>query len=271
MFTIDASYTSGTVTYLPTDNSAGMATGVDGLHGAAAIDAKGNLLTTQLKPGKLYSSEIGMNGSGSGKSTFIYDIPSVERYDGAACPYAPLMEKEASPRTVKAGEQLTYTYTVYNALVSQTMTYNFSDTLSDGRTFIGASLDNSYGGTANAYAGQANLSITGMSVPASSSIKFSVKVQIPSTASAKVMTNQAVASGFNIASFPAELKSDDPITVIFGDPTAVTVTALTAPGTPDTGIDFGSANTWVVVTILSALSAGLIWLGRKTTKLHTEH
>lgn len=264
MFTVDPSYSSGSATLLSTDNSAGMASGLpNALHGAAMINSKGELLTTQLNPGVLFKSNIAVNGSGNGAATRVNSVPSVEQYDGSSCPYAPMLEKTATPKTVKAGEQVTYTYTVYNALVSGAMTFTFNDTLTDGRTFVADTLDSTHSGTPSAYGGQSTLTITGMSVPASSSITFTVKVQIPADAPAKTMNNQAVINNFNVASFPDELRSDDPTTVIAGDPTVITVTA-TPPGTPDTGFGIITSNPLLFGGILSLCAAGLVWLARRS-------
>jgi uncharacterized repeat protein (TIGR01451 family) len=264
MFTVDPGYSSGSATLLSTDNSTLMASGLPAaLHGAAMMNSKGELLTTQLNPGKLFRFNIGTNGSGDGKATLVNSVPSVDQYDGAACPYAPILEKTASPKTVKAGEQVTYTYTVYNALVSGPLTYNFTDNIADGRTFVADTLDNTFSGTASAYGGQNTLHIAGMSVPASGSITFSVKVQVPATAPAMTMNNQAVINGFNVASFPDELRSDDPITVLVGDPTEIVVTAITAPGAPDTGATGASAKILATSAILFGLGALLAWAGNR--------
>ncbi|MBP9761773.1 DUF11 domain-containing protein [Candidatus Saccharibacteria bacterium] len=262
MISVNATHTAGTVTHLSADNTSVYEPG-SVLHGAAMIDAKGELLTTQLNPGKLFRSIIGTNGSGTGASTLVNDVPTVAQYDGAACPYAPLFEKSATPRTLKAGEQVTYTYTVYNALVSGPLTFTFSDVLTDNRTFVAGTLSNLHGGTASAYGGQGSVTVTGMSVPASSSITFNLTVQIPNDAPSKTMTNQAVINNFSVVSFPSELRSDDPTTVLAGDPTTITVQANPVPGTPDTGFGVITSNPLLFGGLLSLLAAGLVLLGRR--------
>lgn len=263
MIEINATHTGGTVTHLTADNTSVYASG-SVLHGAAMIDAKGDLYTTQLSPGQLFRSDIGTSGSGTGESTLVSDVPTVAQYDGASCPYAPKFEKTASPKTVKAGEEVTYMYTIYNALVSGPMDFTFTDDLTDGRTFVADSVSDTNGGTANAYGGQANLTITDMVVPANSSVTFTVRVKIPDNAPSMTMTNQAVLSNFNILSFPSELRSDDSTTVIAEDPTAITVEAV--PGTPDTGFGVITSNPLLFGGLLAVLAVGMVWLARRSHK-----
>lgn len=251
---------TGTLTHLSAVNDAFSGN----LHGAAFIDARGRLVTFQVNPGELYRMNIGVNGSGTGAATKIGDAPTVVQYDGAACPYAPLLEKDASPRTVPEGSEVTYTYAMYNPLTTTPLTFNFSDTVDKGRTYVGSTLSDTFGGTANNYADTDTLTITNMTVPQGGSITFSVKVKIPNGLGGQTVLNQAVANNFSIPSLVAELRSDDSTTVIAGDPTAVQVTdASETLGTPNTGFGIITSNPLLFGGLLSVFAAGLVWLARR--------
>jgi hypothetical protein len=252
---------SGSLTHLSTTNDSFSGR----LHGAAFIDSRGRLVTFQVDPGTLYRMNIGVNGSGNGAATKIGDAPTVVQYDGASCPYVPLLEKDADPRTVPAGAEVTYTYTMYNPLPATDLTFNFSDTVDQGRTYVGGTLSNTFGGTANTYGDTNTITITGMTVAKGDSISFSVKVKIPLALAGKTVLNQAIANNFSVPSLVSELRSDDPTTVIAKDPTQVAVTAgpAAALGAPDTGVAGASLRILLFSAVLFGLGLALAWAGNR--------
>lgn len=254
--TINSTKDGGTLVHLPTVND--MFSGK--LHGAAFIDSRGRLVTFQVDPGMIYRMNLS-----TGAATELGVAPTVVQYDGASCPYVPLLEKDANPRTTPENSEVTYTYTMYNPLPSTPLTFDFSDTVDQGRLYVGSTLSDTFGGTANAYGETDTLKITGMVVPQDGKITFSVKVKIPNGLAGKTVLNQAVATNFSVASLVSELRSDDPTTVIAGDPTAITVMAVNAPGTPNTGIGLEGGNAWLFAGTLSLLAGILVWLGRRTS------
>ncbi|MEL7361090.1 MAG: hypothetical protein AAFN13_03385, partial [Bacteroidota bacterium] len=158
----------------------------------------------------------------SGAATVV-STGTVSRFnDAASCPYAVGFTKEATPTTVDPGDTFTYTFTLFNNGAELTG-IDFSDVLPNAQlTFVDGTLTTTLGGTANAFGGTNTLTITDMTLPANTASTISVDVLIPAAAPAVTFDNQATLS--NLGVFLGEsLDSDDPTTVIFGDPTTVSI------------------------------------------------
>ncbi|MCB9823146.1 hypothetical protein H6800_02630 [Candidatus Nomurabacteria bacterium] len=207
--------------------------------------------------------------------TELADGPSVSRVDGTSCPYAPTITKDATPRTVVAGGEVTYSYTISNGHPTLPITgLDFSDTMDSGRTYIAGSLDNSeVGGTANSYGGTNSLTITDITIPPNSSQVVTVKVKIPNDITGTVtLKNQACIEGGGLGNLAQpifdEICSDDPTTPAFGDPTNIEVNpAPPIPGPPETGLNKTNSNQLVIsftiigIVVLLAIIARLKKIG----------
>ncbi len=255
---------SGTITHLPTVNTF---SGTNP-HGAAYINTKGELVTVQNSPGEIYVSTIGTNGNGSGAARSLSTAPDVNQNDGASCPYVPLIEKIADPDQVVAGDRTTYHYTIYNPIPNQSLSMTFNDKLEDGRTYVGDTLSGAFGGTANSYGGTDTLTITGLTVPAGSSVVVTVQIQVPENTPTGTLWNQACISSFSVGSLDPEVCSDYPITSIFGDQTPIYVTAKppeVIPGVPNAGL--ANKSPWVVFAAMALLGT-TIYMGFVLSKKH---
>lgn len=257
MFTIAPAFDSGTVTYLPTTNSVI----ADGPHGAAYLDSKGRLVTVQNNPGVMYRYEVGVNGSGSGAASFVSNTPATNQNDGASCPYVPLLEKVATPEKVIAGQETTYVYTIWNPLVDTDLVMTFNDVLEDGRTYVAGTLEYALGGTVNEYAGSDTLRITSLTVPRSQSVEIKVRVKVPITSPTGLQYNQAAINAFSVTALQDEIRSDYPISAIFGDPTPIEVTAA-APSSPNTGFGVVKSNPLLIFGLVSGIAIILAVLAR---------
>ncbi|MEO1632162.1 MAG: T9SS type A sorting domain-containing protein, partial [Bacteroidota bacterium] len=179
-----------------------------------------------------YGELFGRRGTVDG-SYYQFDLVSgaatvvstgvVSRFnDAASCPYAVGFTKEASPTTVDPGDAFTYTFTLFNNGAELTG-IDFSDVLpSPQLAFVDGTLSTTLGGTTNAFGGTNTLTITDMTLPANTASTITVDVFVPATAPAVTFDNQATLSDLGV--FLGEtLNSDDPTTVIFGDPTTVSI------------------------------------------------
>ncbi|MEM6783411.1 MAG: T9SS type A sorting domain-containing protein [Bacteroidota bacterium] len=179
-----------------------------------------------------YGELFGRRGTADG-SYYQFDLTTgaatvistgtVSRFnDAASCPYAVGFTKEANPTTVDPGDSFTYTFTLYNNGAELTG-IDFSDVLpSPQLTFVDGTLTATLGGVVNSYGGTNTLTITDMTLPANTASVISVDVLIPAIAPATDFDNQATLSDLGV--FLGEtLDSDDPTTVIFGDPTTVSI------------------------------------------------
>jgi hypothetical protein len=232
----------------------------EGAHGAAYINSRGQLISVQNNPGRIFKIDIGVNGNGTAAATLLSSSPTVNQYDGASCPYVPHLEKLAIPESVLAGGAVKYEYTIYNPIPGQSLLMTFTDTMDDGRTYVADTLSNTHGGTANDYAETDELTITGLTVPAGSSVSFTVDVLIPETTPSGTLLNQACINTFSEAGLMDEVCSDYPVSPIFGDPTPVEVTGVAAP---DTGMARIKNNPFAVLLFTSSAAGGIALIARR--------
>jgi uncharacterized repeat protein (TIGR01451 family) len=143
--------------------------------------------------------------------------------DGTACANTVAVTKDASPRTVTAGEQLTYTYTVVShGQVDNSV--DFADTLPAGMTYVpgGVTVNGTFG-SPNAYGGTGKLTISGV-IPRNTTVTITAKVQVAPTAACNANPpNQATATMHTPGLPDATVSSDDPTTLPTEDPTVVHV------------------------------------------------
>nr|MCU0324130.1 VCBS repeat-containing protein [Spirosomataceae bacterium] len=126
--------------------------------------------------------------------------------------------KEASPKTVRQGEPVTYKFTLQN-LNCDAKTINLSDVLPAGLTWKDSTLATSLTiGTTNAYGNTVALNLTNITVPAGTSYIYAEAV--PTTTG--VINNQAsfIVNGNTY-------QSDEPFIAGSANPTPVTVVAAT--------------------------------------------
>jgi uncharacterized repeat protein (TIGR01451 family) len=159
--------------------------------GTAFFDVYGNLFLygSALTGGDqnlFYSAD-----TDTGALTQLSSGPAVTISDGTSCPFGIGIEKTVDPPSVIAGNTVTYTYRIANQSDTAVTGVDFTDTMDDGRTFVAGTLDNPFGGTPNAYGGTDTLTITNMTFPANTIDTLSVDVQIPSSAQAGTVYNQA--------------------------------------------------------------------------------
>jgi uncharacterized repeat protein (TIGR01451 family) len=133
--------------------------------------------------------------------------------DGTACANGIALTKDATPRRVLAGTEVTYTYTLTSrALVEADL--NFVDTLPAGLTYVpdGVTVAPAAAGTLNAYGGQRTLRFTGSILP-NRSITITARVLVsPDHACDVDASNQAQVT-MRIAGLPpVTVNSDDPLT-----------------------------------------------------------
>jgi uncharacterized repeat protein (TIGR01451 family) len=148
---------------------------------------------------------------------------SVPAGDGASCANTLAVTKDANPRTVTAGGELTYTYTITaRGLVDNPV--NFVDTLPAGMTYVpgGVTVNGTFGPT-NAYGGTDTLSISGV-IPRNTTVTITARVRVsPDHACDADVDNQAQATMTPQGLPPVTIQSDDPATSSLDDPTRVRV------------------------------------------------
>jgi uncharacterized repeat protein (TIGR01451 family) len=155
---------------------------------------------------------------------------AVPNGDGTACANTLAVTKDASPRTVTAGGELTYTYTIVaRGLVDNPV--DFVDQLPAGMTYVpgGVTVNGTFG-SPNAYGGTDTLSISGV-IPRNTTVTISARVAVAASAPCNAdVPNQAQAT-MHAAGLPdVTIMSDDPTTP--NNPTDPTVARVNCPPPP---------------------------------------
>jgi uncharacterized repeat protein (TIGR01451 family) len=214
--------------------------------GGAFFDAFGNFFAYDSDADVPYGQLLvttdvaNPNNPNRGVFTTLGAATPVNRFDGASCAFAPILDKSVSPTPIQAGGIVTYTYRVANTNSFALEGLTFTDTFTDGRTYIAGTLTlssvtgNPPTGTPNNFGGTPSLQITNLTIPPRSIAQIGVQVQIPLTIPPGVVTNQATISGIPNNFGGPNISSDFLPTGAYPDPTLLQVTA--APPTPRIGL-----------------------------------
>lgn len=200
--------------------------------GAAFFDTVGNFFG-YLNSGFLYRINVGVNGNGTGQYTLLGSATSSDVNDGTACPYVPVFEKEVSPTNAAPGDTITYSYKITNGSVLDLNPVAFSDTMSDGRTFVPGTVtiaNGTLGGTTFSN-NNTTLTLDNLTVPARNGnipnvTTITAQVRLPNTLASGTYLNQASLNGqFATIQTTFAVLSDFPTTVLppRPDPTPVNV------------------------------------------------
>ncbi|MGQ7845579.1 DUF6923 family protein [Granulosicoccus sp. 3-233] len=157
----------------------------------------------------------------TGATSFVANGSAATLHDGASCNYGVDFEKTVTTPQVEAGHTATYVFSIVNQ-TNAALSFDLSDTLVDGRSYVGGSLQNPLGGSANAYDGIGELTLSGLVLPANSVDEISIDVQFANDFPAGIVTNQALLSNLPF-DLGTTLLSDLPDTGPFADPTPITV------------------------------------------------
>ena len=224
--------TTGTVTFFgattPGDPQ-------DDVIGASFFNSFGDFFAYNANGSVLVTRDIA-NTANPNRGVFqqIGNPGVVNRFDGASCAFAPVMEKVVNPTTVAAGGSVTYTYRIANQSSIAFPNLTFRDTMDNGRTFVAGTLTNPFGGTPNAFGGTSTLEITGVTLPPRTSAQLTIQVRIPLTAQPGTVFNQSTIGPVPSNTNDPNLPSDFPVSGPFPDPTPLVVTP--APPTPRIGL-----------------------------------
>jgi uncharacterized repeat protein (TIGR01451 family) len=203
----------------------------------------------------------GPNGNGiyganlaTGQLTFLGSAPQLSNVDGASCSNGIALTKDASPRTVTAGGELTYTHTMTSRAL-QDATVDFVDQLPAGMTYVpGGVTVSPQIGTPNNYGGTDTLSFSGTIAP-QQSVTITSRVRVAPDHPCNVdVQNQSQVTLSVPGNPPVTVDSDDPTTPANPeDPTTVHVncaadvsivkTAATSPIVPGREATFTLAAT----------------------------
>ncbi|ASJ76596.1 hypothetical protein IMCC3135_32755 [Granulosicoccus antarcticus IMCC3135] len=157
----------------------------------------------------------------TGATSFVANGTAATLHDGASCNYGVDFEKSVEFSQVEAGGTATYIF----SLVNQTdgaLSFDLSDSLTDGRTYVAGSLQNALGGSANTYADTGNFILTGVALPANSVEEIRIDVRFPGEFPLGTVYNQALLSNLP-ANLGTTMVSDLPGTAPYESPTPVTV------------------------------------------------
>jgi uncharacterized repeat protein (TIGR01451 family) len=236
--------TSGVVTFLPGAPPPNFLSGDDTV-GAIFFDSFGNFYVyysnsspagSPRSTGELAVARDLINANQGISFQFLGSPGPVLRFDGAACSYAPVVEKVVTPQTITAGGTVTYTYRIANSTLFPLPGLTFTDTMDNGRTFVAGSLSltNIVGSTPNNYGGTSTLTIANITVPARTIATLSVQVKLPLNLTTTPVLNQATFQDIPPSLGGPILRSDYPPTGGFPDPTPLVVQP--APPTPRIGL-----------------------------------
>jgi uncharacterized repeat protein (TIGR01451 family) len=179
----------------------------------------------------------------TGQLTFLGSGPVLTHVDATACANGLALTKDASPRTVTAGTELTYTHTMTSRAL-QVGAVDFVDQLPAGLTYVPGSVTVSPQiGTPNNYGGTGTLAVSGTIAP-QQTVTITARVRVaPEHACNVDVRNQSRSTLTVPGSPPIVVDSDDPTTPTDPtDPTTIRVicsadvgivkTATTSPIVP---------------------------------------
>ena len=182
-------------------------------YGSAWFDAAGRFFFSSNQTGNIYRvddfNNPVANHVSKGMPTSIND--------GASCAGSPILEHTISPASTSPLQEVTHTYTIDNGLPSteplgNNLSFNFADSLSDGRTFVADSLTITGAAnspTINSYADGASLTIDNIELAPVSQLVVTVKVKIPANLGGTYY-NQAKLTGVARYLGGPEILSDNP-------------------------------------------------------------
>ncbi|REL28146.1 tandem-95 repeat protein [Thalassotalea euphylliae] len=182
-------------------------------YGSAWFDAAGRFFFSSNQTGNIFRvddfNNPVANHVSKGMPTSIND--------GASCAGSPILEHTISPASTSPLQEVTHTYTIDNGLPSteplgNNLSFNFADSLSDGRTFVADSLTITGAAnspTINSYAGGASLTIDNIELAPVSQLVVTVKVKIPANLGGTYY-NQAKLTGVARYLGGPEILSDNP-------------------------------------------------------------
>ncbi|REL36662.1 Ig-like domain-containing protein [Thalassotalea euphylliae] len=182
-------------------------------YGSAWFDAAGRFFFSSNQTGNIYRvddfNDPVANHISKGMPTSIND--------GASCAGSPILEHTISPASTSPLQEVTHTYTIDNGLPSteplgNNLSFNFADSLSDGRTFVADSLTITGAAnspTINSYADGASLTIDNIELAPVSQLVVTVKVKIPANLGGTYY-NQAKLTGVARYLGGPEILSDNP-------------------------------------------------------------
>ncbi len=156
----------------------------------------------------------------TGAGSIVSALTMAGTADAASCAFGVAVRKSASVTEITPGADVTYTVSVVNAGDS-VASFGLSDILGDSRTFVGGTLVNPFGGSANAYANTDTLTISSATLAANSSADLTVSVNYPADFPQGATANQAQISGPSVG----VRMSDDPVTAGYPDSTVIDVLA----------------------------------------------
>jgi uncharacterized repeat protein (TIGR01451 family) len=194
---------NGTLSYGPRVGDGGQA----GAQWFSPAGANGTLFAYDNTGTGLYTTDIATGGQ-----TRVGSAPPISNVDGASCGNSIALTKDASPRTVTAGGELTYTYQVTPRGITDNPV-SFVDELPAGMTYVpgGVTVDPAFG-TPNAYENTNRLEING-TLPRNTTATITARVRLSSEAvCGSSIDNQAQAT-MSAPNLPSvTVGSDDPTT-----------------------------------------------------------
>lgn len=177
----------------------------------------------------------------TGNATLLSTLAVGADADGASCAFGLAARKSVAATEVAPGSSVTYTVTVTNASDS-VVTFDFTDSLGDARSFVADSLVNPLGGTVGAYGGSSELSVANASIAANSSADITFEVFYPSSFPVGSAANQVVLN----AGALGLVNSDFAATIARGDPTTIEVLPNTSLGVAKQATVSGSDITYEI-------------------------
>jgi uncharacterized repeat protein (TIGR01451 family) len=162
----------------------------------------------------------------TGALTEVGDAPTASNVDVASCANGLSLQKDVAPRTVNAGEDLTYTFTMTNRAL-QSGTVSFVDDLPAGLTYVagGVTVTPTAFATPNDYAGTGRLAFSG-TIAAGQTVTVTARVRVAPDHDCDVSASNQAQATLTVAGLPpVTVSSDDASTLDEpNDPTSVGIT-----------------------------------------------